>query len=107
MVLAQVSSKNRGWVGGLKSMLPSVTLARLNSSLMHTLDIIDNWGIDNQTRMIKNIADSDIKNIDIIATQIFLPKALNFEENCRRGRISQTSVPPFCSFSFVFTSNRV
>ena len=88
MVLAQVSSKNSGWVGGLKSMLPSVTLARLNSSLMHTLDIIDNWGIDNQTRMIKNI-DNDIKNIDIIATQIFFPKALGYAENCRGGRKSQ------------------
>ena len=34
MVLAQVSSKNRGWVGGLKVMLPQVTSHGLKSSLI-------------------------------------------------------------------------
>ena len=37
MVLAQVSSKNRGWVGGLKVMLPQVTSHGLKSSLTLTL----------------------------------------------------------------------
>ena len=37
MVLAQVSSKNRGWVGGLKVMLPQVTSHGLKSSLIQVL----------------------------------------------------------------------